>query len=393
MLAYVWPTQAQNAPTSAPVFSIITCGPGTEIYELEGHTALRIRTVGGEDCVVNWGIFDFNRPGFVYHFVAGHTDYQCGICPTDLFLREYEDNGRWVVEHVLNLTHQQAWRLYDLVSENLKPENRVYRYRFLTDNCATRPLALIEKAIGSELQEYDDKVTPEGISYRGMMYNYHENYPWYQFGIDIALGKEIDTPITQRQKAFAPIYLDEMLDRTYYIDARGDTVPLSLNRVTISSGSDNESVSAKTPFYLGPDFSCWMIFLLAIALSLKDIGTHRITLWFDAVFYAILGLAGLLVTFLIFVSQHEATSPNWLILWLDPLCLIMPLSLYTKFRKAALYFQLLNACLLFILIVIWITTYRTLNTAFYPIILADIARVVTYLTVLRNRFTVNHAHK
>ena len=43
---------------------------------------------------------------------------------------------------------------------------------------------------------------------------------------------------------------------------------------------------------------------------------------FDTIYFNIAGLAGLLLTFLIFVSVHYATSPNWLYLWLNPLCFI-----------------------------------------------------------------------
>ena len=53
--------------------SLITCSPGKEIYELEGHTALRIKTPD-YDMAVNYGIFDFNSPNFIYRFVKGETD-------------------------------------------------------------------------------------------------------------------------------------------------------------------------------------------------------------------------------------------------------------------------------------------------------------------------------
>ncbi len=50
--------------------SLLTCAPGREIYQLEGHTALRlVREAGngreGYDNVVNWGVFDFAAPNFV----------------------------------------------------------------------------------------------------------------------------------------------------------------------------------------------------------------------------------------------------------------------------------------------------------------------------------------
>ena len=43
-----------------------------------------------------------------------------------------------------------------LLEENYRPENRIYRYNFFYDNCATRPRDLIEKSIDGTLQYADD---------------------------------------------------------------------------------------------------------------------------------------------------------------------------------------------------------------------------------------------
>lgn len=45
----------------------MTCAPGTEIYALFGHTALRYEDKArGEDWVFNYGMFSFNTPHFIY---------------------------------------------------------------------------------------------------------------------------------------------------------------------------------------------------------------------------------------------------------------------------------------------------------------------------------------
>ena len=68
--------------------------------------------------------------------------------PFELFLEEYRHEGRRVVEQELNLTPNEAQKLELLVGTNLMPENRTYRYNYVKDNCATRPLAIVENAIG-----------------------------------------------------------------------------------------------------------------------------------------------------------------------------------------------------------------------------------------------------
>ena len=57
--------------------SLLTCGPGQEVWSYYGHTALRIQNKAmGTDVAVNWGMFSFNQSCFVLRFVFGLTDYQ-----------------------------------------------------------------------------------------------------------------------------------------------------------------------------------------------------------------------------------------------------------------------------------------------------------------------------
>ena len=72
--------------------SIITCDPGSEIYSLFGHSALRINHIeSDEDIVVNWGIFEYYEDQFKfgYDFAKGRLNYYMGIQNTANFLREY----------------------------------------------------------------------------------------------------------------------------------------------------------------------------------------------------------------------------------------------------------------------------------------------------------------
>ena len=45
--------------------SILTCSPGTELYSLFGHTAIRVYDSSNHtDLVFNYGTFDFSTPHF-----------------------------------------------------------------------------------------------------------------------------------------------------------------------------------------------------------------------------------------------------------------------------------------------------------------------------------------
>lgn len=364
--------------------SIVTISPGDQIYELEGHAALRITDdTSGSDYMFNWGTFDFNAPNFVYRFVKGETDYRLEALPTKLYVDYYSTTGRRMVSQRLDLTDRQVERLCDLVGENMKPENRVYRYNYLLDNCATRPLRLVELALGDtiilgESHEVNDQ------TFRRAMRRFHSDYPWYQFGIDLALGSGIDRAVTGRELSFAPVNLMKQLDATRIRDISGRDKPLVMSTEVLAEGRRGGVSPGPTPWYLTPWFWAWVVFGAATIVSWRDMTRYRVSRWFDTILYSLFGLSGLLLTFLIFVSTHEATSPNWLYLWLNPLCFIGAIGIWIKKGRRAVYFwQILNFALLMVLCVLALAGVQALNSAFWPLIFSDMMRSATYLYIAR----------
>lgn len=361
--------------------SFITCYAGSDIYELCGHSAIRIQ-YAGDDVAVNYGMFDFNAPNFVYRFVKGETDYMVGVYPFDSFVNSYARNGRKIVEQELNLTQAQASRLIELIEINLRPENRVYRYNYVKDNCATRPVAIIEKAIGDTISLSTPTIDTEGWSYRDEMRYFHKNYPWYQFGIDLALGSGIDYTISNREKGFAPEILEQLLAGATISNANGEQIPLVKSTSIIFEGTPGGAQLPPTPWILTP-IAIFSILLIVIAwIFWRDIKRGKTTRWIDTILFGTFGLLGLLMTFLIFVSVHEATSPNWLYLWLNPLCLIPAIGLWLKkCKRMVLYYYFANFVALFLLAIALVITGQSINIAFVPLILCSLVRSASYIYI------------
>ncbi|MBQ3191277.1 MAG: DUF4105 domain-containing protein, partial [Bacteroides sp] len=85
--------------------SLLTCAPGSEIYALFGHSAIRYENPAKQqDWVFNYGMFSFKDPNFVMRFVKGETDYQLGVIPFHYFESEYAMRGSSVYQQELNLT-------------------------------------------------------------------------------------------------------------------------------------------------------------------------------------------------------------------------------------------------------------------------------------------------
>ncbi len=347
--------------------SLLTASPGLEIYELEGHSGLRIQTAEGWDLVANWGIYDFNAPGFVYRFVKGETDYLCAIQPTDRFIASYVDQGRQVTEQEIQLDSVQTAQLIALLEENLQPKNCVYRYNYVLDNCATRPLQLLEQVTGRHLVKQGGEMT----TFRREMQQYHRLYPWYQFGIDLALGNLIDQPIRRREACFAPVRL------------RQEIATDSLVGQTYLYGTPTAQPTATFPLFTPLSLGISLL-VLSIFFLIKPCGKGAKL--FDSLLFTAFTLAGCVITFLIFISTHYATSPNWLILWLNPLCVfgvVLPWIKNAKNLKNC-YF-LLNFALILTLAIAAPIAGQSMNMAFWPLMAADAVRSIANTTIWLKR--------
>lgn len=345
--------------------SLITCYPGPEIFELCGHSALRIRTADS-DSVWNYGLFNFNEPNFVYRFCKGETDYHMGGYPFEWFLPEYVSRGSRVVEQHLNLTEEEAVKLRSMLqSEQLKDHGK-YRYNYVLDNCATRIYERIDQTAGKPV------VYPDTLAYnsfRNEMRSYHRDYPWYQLGIDVALGSGIDRQLTSRQDMFVPVEFSRKASGAHFSDGR----PLVKSETILYEGRDGATLPP-TPFPLTPMF--WSLVVMAVSLLVAgiDLFRGRLTRWYYAAFFSLLGIAGCIVAFLVFVSEHEATSPNALIFWLNPLQLVVPALCWSRrTRPVVTAWMIASGAVLVSLMVVWPFQSQSTNPALFPMIASTIA--------------------
>lgn len=363
-----------------PRVSLLTTSPGVEVYQLEGHAGLRIVDVDGGDFVVDWGLFDFNSPGFLVRFVKGETDYSTGVRETASFVAGYAARNRGVTEIPLNLSDAQIEAVKNIVYENLKPENRVYRYNYVKDNCSTRPLSVVERALADSIVVAAPTRFADGATFRDVMRYCHRDYPWYQFGIDLALGSGIDYPLSAREFAFAPVLLPEMLAGAE--TARGGEV--IAGEPIVLWPEFGRTVAEPTPWYLTPLAFSVVLLLGGLWVTIGDIRRRRVSRWFDCGLFSLYGLAGCVIALLVFVSVHEATSPNWLLAWLNPFCFIGAWAVWLKCcRKMVLCYHFVNFAVLMLLALAWPWLGQVGNVAFISLVAVDAMRSASYVYINR----------
>ena len=221
-------------------------------------------------------------------------------------------------------------------------------------------------------------------SFRKIIHSYADNYSWFMFGVDLALGHELDRPASWREQMFIPVVLEEAC-REATVVTSSDTVSVAAplicaERVLFDPGTS--PVLPPTPWYLSPLFVAFAVFAAAVALTVKDVVRKKVSRWFDFIWFLIAGLAGCLVFFLVFVSEHEATSPNYLAFWLNPFCLVVPSLVFIKTLRKWLYFyHFINFALVLILLAVWGALPQCANAAFFPLMACSIIRSANYVYI------------
>ena len=357
--------------------SLVTFYPGSEPHNIWGHSEIRVQQ-GPVDLYFNYGVFDFQAPAFMWRFMLGETDYICAPVP-----RAYATIGmeeRRMVEQELNLPQDRAIAVRDFLWNNAQPENRTYRYKFLSDNCSTRPRDIIEMAAGDGLQYPPNN--NQFVTYRDILAHYCRNYAWEKFGIDLVLGWDLDTVIDQHATMFIPMLLmDAVAGATITVD--GETMPLVKATTVPIDKSTNGNVRPPTPWFLSPLTVAILVLALTLLLSCRDWRRRDLSRWFDSLLFTVGGLAGCILFFLIFFCSHEATSPNINIAWLHPLLLLLAvLPWFKKTQNAARWLHALNALVVALLMLTWPWQPQVGNIAFFPLMAALVTRSLTNVWLL-----------
>lgn len=310
--------------------SVLTCSPGDEAYSLYGHTALRyVDTDRNLDVVFNYGCFDFSTPNFGWRFVLGETDYMVGCQDFEDFLPEYALRGSAVVEQVIDLNEDEARALFKALLLNIRPQNRVYRYRYLDNNCTTKVRdRLLEVLAAAGDVVYSDSV-PAGKTYRDALALPSMEHPWYTFGVNLLLGAGVDNSLDVMTAQFLPLdYMNALKGMSIVAaDGRERRVVAETNILL----PENKVAGVRSNF---TPFNASLLLLLATFVAMLCELRKRKTWWgVDVLLMSVQGLAGALLLFMALFSEHPAVDVNWLIVLLNPLALVlMPVYVY-RIRK------------------------------------------------------------
>ncbi len=368
-------TKAQDS--SHLRISLLTCTPGEELYSTFGHSAYRVIDSSKafndqwRDVVYNYGTFNFDDEGFYLKFIRGKLLYYVSAEYFSGFKDLYQSTNRGITEQVLDLSASEKITMQHFLNENLKEENKYYKYDFFLDNCTTRLRDILKKQHDSSFCQIP--VMPMGSRFRQAIHQYLDKNGkyWSKLGIDILLGQPCDVVMTPEQMQFLPDNLMKSLDSSI--------VPVVVSKQNLYSiQENNDKNSFFTPLMV---FSLLLIVIVLIGF-IKNRFIQAFLQGFDGIFFFTTGALGIIMILMWTCTDHSMCKNNFNLLWAWPTHFIMaffvnsPQGAVHKKAWVKKYFKF-TALALVIVLISWFFLPQQMNNGLLPIVLLLIYRAAT----------------
>ena len=170
-------------------------------------------------------------------------------------------------------------------------------------------------------------------SYRSYIRHHLKKNPWFDVGIQLALGMPLDQQVLPSDSFFLPALVHNIIAGSTLSDGRPLVAGTSeLYRSTVDP--INDPIKISPPLILA-------LLLLAIELSLIYLGcikkkgwAKRILNCYEFALVVLNFLFGLLIVYLWFISDHTATKGNLNLLWCCPLSILFRFKWISAFMAA-----------------------------------------------------------
>ena len=313
-------------------------GSGDELYFWFGHIGLIVENSRtGLARFYDWGVFSFENTNFFYNFAFGRLYYSCMVSDAELNLRSYLSNNRNITLYTLDLPAEKKAQVLMFAENNVRPENRDYAYHHFRDNCATRIRDILDMALDGQFSaKFAD--TPGRFTLRQHVRRHTWFNPFFDWILNFWMGQGIDKPITVWDEMFLPSEIALRIKDFIYTDSDG------IERNLVTSVEYVNTLSPR-PIVLDVPRLQWprelvaslIVSILPLILFLlrEKIKRFRVYLGlFQGLLGLFFGIAGSLLFFMMFFTNHDYTYNNSNIIFVNPLFFTaIPLGLIFAFTR------------------------------------------------------------
>lgn len=223
--ALLCPSLAQAEPGDELTISVLTFGPGDHPFFKFGHNAILVHDAARKrDRVFNYGTFLFDSPALIPTFLKGKLQYWLSEQSLRGTIAAYQRENRTIDAQEIDLTPAERRQMLAALEENLKNENKYYKYDYYRDNCSTRVRDMVDRFTAGRLHRAAEG--PARMNWRSHTLRLiADDLPFY-LALHSAMGDLIDKPIDVWHEMFLPARLQETLRAATLEGPDGSTRPM-----------------------------------------------------------------------------------------------------------------------------------------------------------------------
>jgi hypothetical protein len=296
--------------------SLVTIGPGDELYSWFGHSALVVGQPNGQNVMYDYGIFDTTQKNFYLNFARGRMLYSVFASGAewriDYAIAEERD-VQWIE---LNLANEAKFATVRFLQNNAKEGNNTYLYHFYKDNCATRLRDIINAATEDQFRAWAESQKEMGTfrTFAQRSLAHASVTAWF---LNFLQGHDIDRSLNRYDEMFLPESLNQsVLDFTYAdgsplaqkVTIQQDTTGQNIRFVPLDKDENNDWQYALAGLFLG---------LASYALFLAK--NKKAWALFNGLILLVLSIIGTLLLFMMTLSNMDMTWFNENIVYINPL--------------------------------------------------------------------------
>lgn len=313
-----------SPPGDRLTLKVAVMGPGDQLYFWWGHVALVIeddRT--GRAVFYDYGVFSFENEHFFTNFAFGRLLYSCRASPAEGNYREYIRTNRDITLYTLDISPEKREEVRRFAEKNVLPENRDYFYHHFKDNCATRIRDIIDIATDGQFKErYGD--APGRFTLRQHVRRHTWFSPFIDWILNFLMGQDIDAPITVWEEMFLPSEIAGRIKEFRYRDPAGAERTLVLGEEVLNRAQNRPAVleapRKQWPRELAVGLGITALLALCMAQRKKRPRLCGVLLGVSqSMLGLVFGVAGSMLFFMTFFTNHDYTYHNSNILYVSPL--------------------------------------------------------------------------
>jgi len=280
---------------------VVIADPGTHLYSVLGHCALRLQCpTFGLDYVFSYESEDAAQKTLA--FLAGHLKMGLFAIPINDYCATYAEEGRGVRQYKLNLSPAQKQELWRILDEEVA-KGAELDYDYYHRGCANSCVRFVNKALQGEKIQYAPWER-EYVTGRELVREHTRDALWVRFITCFISGNEVDEPLYKERQLLIPT---DLVTAWQKATLDGHAL-LAQEQEVLVDGEPQTGNSWFTPIVFA---------LLILLLCIANLFWSKP--YWDWLMLAAQTIVGIIMTYLLFISDLCCTDWNWLYVAFNPL--------------------------------------------------------------------------